>query len=125
MLVCGGRKWGDAYPILRELRALPDTVTLCIHGDAPGADTLAGGIAESLGFVVRAVPAHRKHTKNCKSDCNEYGGKSAIPIRNRKMLAVRPDIILAFHTDIGASKGTADMVALGRAAKIKTRVFSE
>ena len=125
VLVCGGRTWGDPYPIWRELALLPDTVRICIHGDAPGADTLADGIADSLDFKVRPVPAHWKHTSDCAPNCKEVVGKAAGMIRNRKMLDMRPDIVLAFHSDFENSRGTRGMVALARLAHIKTKVFSE
>ena len=124
-LVCGGREWGDAYAILRELRALPKSVTTVIHGGCRGADVLAGGIAESEGLKVVSVPAHWKHCKGCPPGCAEYEGKAAGPIRNRKMLAMRPDVVLAFHSDIRASKGTAHMVDIARKAGVEVRVFAK
>jgi hypothetical protein len=35
-------------------------------------------------------------------------GKAAGPIRNRKMLDLKPDLVLAFHADLTNSKGTKD-----------------
>ncbi len=128
VLVCGGRTWGDVYPIIRELRALikeHPTLKYCIHGAAPGADTLVDGIADMFGLKVRPVPAHWKHTADCAPKCKEVVGRAAGPIRNRKMLDMNPDIVLAFHSDFVNSRGTRHMVALARNANIKTRVFSE
>ena len=135
VLICGAapRKggaagWTDIWPIIRELRALPASITTVIHGDAWGADKLAGVAAEGLGFQVVAVPAHWRHdygyaNGKCAKDCGEYVGKGAGPIRNRKMLAMGPDIVPAFHADLAASSGTRDMVAIARKAGVEARVF--
>lgn len=137
VLVCGAapRKggdegWTDIWPIIRELRALMPDVECVIHGDARGADKLGGIAAEGLGLGVVAVPAHWRHdygyaNGKCAKDCKEYVGKGAGPIRNRKMLAMRPDLVLAFHADIRASKGTRDMVAIARKAGVEARVFAK
>ena len=128
VLVCGGRTWSDVYPIIRELGALVrehPTLKYCIHGDAPGADTLVDGIADMFGLKIRPVPAHWKHTRDCVPDCKEVVGKAAGPIRNKKMLDMHTDIVLAFHKDFDNSRGTRHMVALARVAHIKTRVFDK
>ena len=112
VLVCGSRLWKDPWPILRELTKFHDG-TVVIHGDARGADHLAGVVAEGLGFEVIAVPANwNKHHK------------AAGPIRNKKMLSMRPMTVLAFHEDISQSKGTKHMVFIARNAGIETKVFS-
>lgn len=112
ILVCGSRTWDDPYPILRELNKLPLEATI-IHGAANGADSLAGAIARRLGFnAVVAVPA----------DWKRYG-LGAGPIRNRKMLEMGPDLVLAFSRDIENSKGTRNMVEQARKAGVETRVF--
>jgi len=126
ILVCGGRTWGDPYPIWRELalalRMYP-TLEVCIHGAADGAGMITDGVADSLGLKVRPVPAHWRHTDDCADDCKEMVGKPAGPIRNKKMLDMNPDIVLAFHKDFDNSKGTRHMVAIARLAHIKTKVF--
>jgi hypothetical protein len=40
------------------------------------------------------------------------------------MLRQNPDLVLAFHPDITASKGTSHMVNIARAAGVKVEVFS-
>jgi beta-phosphoglucomutase-like phosphatase (HAD superfamily) len=50
--------------------------------------------------------------------------KGAGPQRNAAMLALEPDEVIAFHEDIAASRGTADMVRRARKAGIKVRVVS-
>jgi len=112
VLVCGGREWADPWPILRELRRLPLESTI-IHGDARGADRLGGEIAMGLGFSeVLAVPANwDKHHR------------AAGPIRNKRMLDMGLDLVLAFHENIDASKGTKHMVDIARRAGVKVKVF--
>lgn len=115
ILVCGSRYWmgRDSYDaIVRELKRFPNA-ELVIHGGCGGADTQAGRAATELGIPVAVYPANwKKH------------GKAAGPIRNALMLAEgRPDIVLAFHEDIGLGRGTADMVAKAKAADVEVRVF--
>jgi hypothetical protein len=70
-------------------------------------------VASQLGFTVLPFPA----------DWNTHG-KAAGPIRNRQMLKEgKPDVVLAFHEDLGRSKGTADMVRAAKAAGIAVKVF--
>ena len=114
VLICGGREWNNPYPILRELRALPDSITTVIHGDARGADKLGGVIAEGLDLNVISVPANWRGK-----------GKAAGFVRNQKMLKMKPDIVLAFHEDISQSKGTRHMISIARAAGVEVRVFSK
>lgn len=99
VLVCGDRNWTDRARIARALAKLPPN-TEVIHGAARGADMIAGEEAQKLGFIVREFPA------------DWSTGRSAGPIRNRRMLNElrQGDFVLAFHPDISKSKGTADTV---------------
>jgi len=85
-----------------------------IHGAAPGADRMAGEIGGLIGYWVLDFPADwRQH------------GKAAGPIRNRQMLREgQPDLVIAFHDDLSASKGTRDMVRIARKAGIPVLVYS-
>lgn len=100
--MCGDRRWTDAEKIAAAFdRYQP---TLVIEGEAAGADTLARLEAERRGIRVLDFPA----------DWDIYG-RAAGPIRNRQMLDQgRPDLVVAFHSDLGASKGTRHMVELAR-----------
>lgn len=96
-IVCGSRDYDDRAALYR---ALDHLVSLCgpfevIHGDARGADRLAGKWAEDRDLKVTAVPADWK-----------AHGKAAGPIRNREMLKYRPDAVIAFP----GGSGTADMM---------------
>jgi hypothetical protein len=85
---------------------------LIIHGAAKGADTIAGNIANKLGFQVVSVPA----------EWEKYG-RAAGPIRNKIMLNMEPDLVLAFHSDIENSKGTKNMVEIARKKGVETIVY--
>jgi hypothetical protein len=85
-----------------------------VHGAAKGADTIAGEIAEEMDIVVRTFPADWKKW-----------GKAAGPIRNQEMLMEgKPDMVLAFHNNIDASKGTKHMVQIAERAGIQVLIFS-
>lgn len=111
VLVCGGREWVDPVPIRQRLAQLPKG-SVVIHGAARGADQLAGKIAKGLGLSVVPVPA----------DWLQYGRPAGV-IRNRKMLGMRPDLVIAFHADLmGRSKGTKDCVTEAGRRGIPTEV---
>lgn len=96
VLVTGDRRWSDSELIRDRLARLP-TGTTVVHGDCVGADRIAGAIATELGFVVRASPAQWSTL-----------GKRAGLVRNREMLDLKPDLVLAFHNNIRRSVGTKD-----------------
>ena len=86
---------------MRELRKMkPDIV---VEGGAKGADSLAKKVANKLGIEVREYPA----------EWDKYG-RAAGPIRNQEMLGEKPDLVLAFHSNIEKSKGTKNMITLAR-----------
>ncbi len=117
ILVCGSRDWTDEQPIRERLRHIIDAVPpeadepTVIHGDAPGADSIAGAVALDLGFWVEAMPADwRRH------------GKKAGPLRNLSMLDRKPDLVLAFQKN--ASRGTQHTIDQARARGIPVEVFT-
>jgi hypothetical protein len=108
VLVCGDRNWTDEAAIARVLFNLPAD-TVLIHGAARGADSIAGRVGERLGFEVLKFPA----------DWEKFG-RAAGPIRNQQMLDEgKPDLVIAFHPNLAASKGTKDMVKKARKHGIK------
>lgn len=111
VLVCGDREWTDITPISRELlRVRPD---LIVHGGARGVDTLAGTAARIMEVPVVVYPAQW-----------ELFGKRAGPLRNQKMLdEAMPTLVLAFHKNINASKGTKDMVRRAEKAGIPFQIW--
>lgn len=52
-------------------------------------------------------------------------GSAGGPIRNWQMLRDgRPDVVLAFHDDIAASKGTKNMLGMAQGEGIPTRLYT-
>jgi hypothetical protein len=112
LLITGDRNWRDAVRVYNALdsflvelygwQSLPDNPsheTTLISGDARGADTYADVCGQLLGFTIERYPAN----------WDEYG-RAAGPIRNKQMLDSGVDHCIAFHDDLGASRGTRDMV---------------
>lgn len=107
ILITGDRNWTDWWTIWKVLGWMPSG-TIVVHGNARGADRIGGRIAAMVyDFVVRPYSAR----------WNEYG-KAAGVIRNQEMLDKEGpfNLVLAFHPDLRASKGTKDMVLRARAA---------
>ena len=111
ILVTGSREWTDRFTIFSALRQYP-TCRLLIHGNARGADRIAAEIAEHLGFKIKSVPAQ----------WDRYN-KAAGAIRNRVMLDLNPDLVLAFHSNLAVSKGTKDCVEEAQRRKIPVRLI--
>lgn len=107
VLVCGGRDyilslhvWAVLYSIQAET-----PITHIIHGGAPGADTFASRWA----MTTKGVQEVR-----CNANWDR-DGLSAGPIRNKAMLALKPDVVVAFP----GGGGTANMIAQAVAAGVK------
>lgn len=113
ILCCGDRNWTNKGRIYEILQTYP-TTTIIIHGNATGADTLCKEVAESLGMIVISVPAN----------WNKYG-KAAGPIRNKEMLDMVPEEVIAFHNDIKNSRGTKNCITQARQRGIRTIVLTE
>lgn len=113
ILICGSRGWTDPRIIWRDLEVLaemhPDAEI--IHGAARGADTIAGEAAKALGLKVTEVPAQWTQF-----------GPSAGPIRNKQMLDMAPDRLIAYRC-AGESKGTDHMVKIARRAGVPIRIL--
>lgn len=103
VLITGDRDWTDDFPIDAIIAGLlflvgPEPLIL-MHGKARGADSMVDEWKSCAGVEVEPYPA-------------AWGmhGRSAGPIRNRQMLDRQPDLVVAFHDDLEASKGTKDCV---------------
>jgi hypothetical protein len=116
VIVAGAVGWTDAEAIRRELARLPANC-IVIHGDAPGADALAGQIAARRGLTVEAM---RKE----KQDYQKYG-RAAWKGLNERMLASGVVRVLAFHAEIARSRGTKHLIELAQQAGIEVQVFAE
>ena len=84
LLVCGGRDFQAGDVFFQAMEALPFEPSLIIQGGARGADTLAKNWAYQKGVHCAEIRAmwHIHH-------------KSAGMKRNRAMLQLRPDYVLA------------------------------
>ena len=106
VLVTGGRDFNDTAKLYRNLDNLHESsnITHIIHGAADGADALAGRWARARGIQEIRCPANWA-----------FHGNSAGHVRNRAMLALKPDMVMAFP----GGRGTADMKDAASKAKIK------
>lgn len=110
VLVCGSRHFND-YKLLEEtLNDIPiDTI---IHGDARGADRLAGSYGERNNIPVLRFPA-----------LWELYGNRAGPIRNSQMLREGyPDYVVAFLAP--NSRGTKDMIKKAKDAGLEVEIVN-
>lgn len=111
VVVCGSRTWTDRKLIRDRLADLPSG-TEVITGAARGADTLADNYAREHGLNRVIFPA------NWTGD-----GRAAGPMRNRRMLDMGPDLVIAFRAD-GESRGTDDMIEECRKRGIPVEVVT-
>lgn len=107
VIVCGGRDFRDRNLLnatLDKIVAERWPIAEIIHGNARGADTLAGEWARCHHVRVWPVPA----------EWSKYG-RSAGPRRNKKMLGSGAKLVVAFP----GGKGTRNMVKQARTAGIE------
>lgn len=127
VIVCGGRKFSDKDWLFRTLynlcdacycwgephadgNNLPSNIKI-ISGMAAGADSLALDWAIVNWTELKGYPANWK----------KYG-KAAGMLRNQQMLdEEKPHLVVAFP----GGKGTADMVARAKAAKVQVILPSQ
>lgn len=111
LLICGDRYWKDYYSILDLVEIyFPDVI---IEGEQRGADILAREAAKSLDIPYEGYEANWKRY--------HYG---AGPIRNKQMIEEgKPDLVIAFHSDITESKGTGNMLCQAEDAGIPYAVI--
>lgn len=112
VIFSGDREWTDEPLVRHEIVTLP-AGTIIRQGLARGLDKMARRIAIELGYPVQDYPV---------IDPWPRGG----PMRNQRMLDTEPrvDLVKAFHNNIMASKGTADMVMRARKALVPVRIYS-
>ena len=112
-MVTGSRDWSDAMFVYDALDRVLETqaVEIVIHGQATGADRLAGRWARHRGIGLMEFPA-----------LWESQGKPAGVIRNQRMMEYgKPDYFVAFVKP--TSVGTWDMVRRASAAGIPGIVY--
>jgi hypothetical protein len=111
IVICGDRNWSDFTLIEQVIRQYPKTTEI-VEGDCKGADKIAGCVGRKLGYIVTAVSA------------NWSLGLKAGFLRNLYMLNLCPSEILAFHDNIGKSKGTKMMVNIALQRGMPVTVYS-
>jgi YspA, cpYpsA-related SLOG family len=101
--VCGGRDFADRVLLDVALRHHVTAADVIVHGDADGADTLAGAWAREHGNHEIPIKALWR-----------WFNKSAGARRNAVIAALPLRLLIA----LPGGRGTADMVAKARAKKI-------
>lgn len=111
VLVCGGRDYQDRATVYRVLDSLHAScgVQAVIEGGATGADAAAGYWADKTARVEHVL---------VEANWKQHG-RAAGPMRNAEMLRHNPSLVVAFP----GGKGTADMLAKARRAKIECWVI--
>jgi hypothetical protein len=108
IVVTGSRKWDNLGLIGHVLQDhMPCRI---IEGGAPGADHLARVAAIDLGIPVFT----------CHALWQRYGNPAG-PMRNRWMLDMSPDLVLAFP--MADSVGTRDCIDEARRRGIPVKVY--
>lgn len=105
IIVCGGRDYQDFDRIIAVLDAVhaKRPITRIIEGGAKGADAHAAVWADQNKIPRITCNANWKHL-----------GRYAGPARNKLMLELSPDGVIAFP----GGSGTANMVSLAKSAGI-------
>jgi hypothetical protein len=124
VVVCGSRHFRDPLTatarIVQRIAELPADVVL-IHGNAAGADRLAGTAAERVGITVVKFNADwERHSADCRCRgqgwCREAGKR-----RNLLMLDQQPYLVIAFWN--GSSTGTLHTISNARSRGLPLEVI--
>lgn len=88
--------------------------TKCIFGDCKGVDTMAKEVCDELNIPYEIYPAN-------------WGlyGKGAGPRRNKQMIDTKPDLVLAFHSDISISLGTKNLIKYAKSQGVPVEFYGE
>ena len=106
ILICGSRIYQDREAIKQYIDTLPKD-TIIIHGNARGADSIAGYLATVAGLTVQAFTP----------DWHIYGRAAGL-IRNQQMLDEKPDLVVWFSKNLATSRGTSHMISIAMKAGI-------
>jgi hypothetical protein len=113
IVVCGSRTWKSYPQLAMRLNKLKREGLVILSGGARGADRDAELWASARGVAIRVITAEWvKH------------GRAAGPMRNRLLLDLNPDLVLAFRSK-GPSPGTDDMIRAATKRGIKVEVIEE
>lgn len=124
VLVCGGRTYSRKKRLFEVLdffhKRAP--ISLIVHGDASGADSLAKEWAIERGVPHKPYPAdwrNKEGRTNVLMRLDRYGRKYDVLAghsRNQKMLdEQKPKLVIAFP----GQNGTADMIMKAKRARIE------
>lgn len=112
-IICGGRAFRDYHGLCRcmsDLVARAGCPARVVHGDARGADKMAGEWGRSMSITV--VPVRAEWAKE---------GQAAGVLRNQRMLDLyQPALVVAFPGGVG----TRDMVRRAQRAGVKVAEVS-
>lgn len=112
VLVTGSREGFPRYRMVEEISKFPPG-TRFVNGGGRGVDVLCTEICAALGLPVESYVARWS-----------LFGRAAGPRRNIEMIeTARPDIVLAFHEDYEASKGTKQCVEYAKEKGTPVRLF--
>ena len=136
LLVTGDRDWTNRsliydilYSLVQSLVANGEEVIVS-HGDAEGADKIAGWAAIDLSahYPVKSDPHPAQWYRWDPSKGQNYFFKGAGPERNDEMLGLKdppPSLVLAFHNKLDESKGTKHCVLGAIKRHYNIRLFCE
>lgn len=114
VIVCGGRTFGlsedECKFVHSQLNSIlyksPYDRHVIINGGAQGVDAIAKAWAEDKGYKVETYLA----------EWQKYGRRAG-PLRNYRMLAEGPDLVIAFP----GGRGTANMVKIAEEAGVDVK----
>lgn len=109
VVIAGGRDFTNTSLVFNKLKNLLNTNDVIISGHASGADKIGEVYARTYNMQVRLFPA----------EWDKYG-KSAGPIRNRKMAEVADLVIVFWDLE---SRGTKSMIKEALRLNKKLLVF--
>ena len=117
VIVTGSRDWWDEDKLWSTLWEVyndheADKMTI-VHGGCP---TGADDMAEQWAVLHAPEVASEVH----KADWEEWG-RAAGPIRNRKMVELGADLVLAFP--LADSRGTYNCIEAAEAAGLEVRII--
>lgn len=108
VIIAGARDFWHVQTVYNAIQESGFDVTECVHGCAPGVDTVAGVIASEMSIPIREFPADW-----------ERHGKAAGPIRNGHM-AQSADALIALWR--GNRGGTWNMITQAVAKGLKVYI---
>ena len=112
MIICitGDRNTKDKYKVQlrKDISSYAGIENICfIFGDCRGVDTIAKELCIEYKIQYKVFIAK----------WDKYGKRAGYK-RNLKMIKKKPDLVIAYHDDIGNSKGTQMTLNLAKQYKV-------